>query len=294
MAHPATYVNKVLVGAADGSMQLRNINSGALLYTFKMSARICCIEPSPALDVVGVGLADGAAVLHNVKFDEEAMRFENAAGAGTGLQTPAERRRPQPGVAGQCTCLAFRCVSASGCLLLPCTFHCSTEQGLFMNDRMVPQSRTISQRHLECVPITCAQCRSIRQRSSMYAPFMRFVVKYGSCAAKYGSSAAKYGSCAVAIATRQLVYAYCTVGGSEIKCLACLVTRCPGSIVSSNVRELLVISVARCVGTTTPFQMAPCSSATATQGLLPPPQSRAILVRRVRCVRGCFGMLIWL
>lgn len=125
MAHPATYVNKVLVGAADGSMQLRNINSGALLYTFEMSARICCIEPSPALDVVGVGLADGAAVLHNVKFDEEVMRFENAAGAGTALHTPAERRRQQPGISGPCTCLAFRCASAFGPLLLLSVLHFS-------------------------------------------------------------------------------------------------------------------------------------------------------------------------
>lgn len=113
MAHPPTYVNKVLVGAADGSMQLRNISSGALLYTFNMASRICCIEGSPALDVVGVGLADGAAVLHNVKFDEEVMRFQNAAGAGTGQPAATQRSSNQPAASGPCTCLAFRCASTA-------------------------------------------------------------------------------------------------------------------------------------------------------------------------------------
>eukprot|EP00892_Ulva_mutabilis_P007621 jgi/Ulvmu1/5230/UM022_0023.1 len=108
MAHPPTYVNKVLVGAADGSMQLRNINSGELLYTFKMAARICCIEGSPALDVVGVGLADGSAILHNVKYDEEVMRFENAAGAGTAQGNGSRAGRTHSAARGPCTCLAFR------------------------------------------------------------------------------------------------------------------------------------------------------------------------------------------
>lgn len=108
MAHPATYVNKVLVGASDGSMQLRNINTGALLYTFKMGSRICCIEGSPALDVVGVGLANGTAVLHNVKFDEEVVRFENAASAGTAQAARKDRPGRIQAASGPCTCLAFR------------------------------------------------------------------------------------------------------------------------------------------------------------------------------------------
>lgn len=35
MAHPDTYVNKVVVGAQDGRMQLWNFMTGALLYTFE-------------------------------------------------------------------------------------------------------------------------------------------------------------------------------------------------------------------------------------------------------------------
>jgi WD40 repeat protein len=113
MAHPPTYLNKVLIGGADGTMQLRNINSDTLLYTFNLHSRVCCIEPSPALDVVGVGLADGSAVILNVKFDEQVMKFANAAGAGIGASTTegeSSYSRASP-----CKCLAFRCA-----LLLSC------------------------------------------------------------------------------------------------------------------------------------------------------------------------------
>lgn len=41
-----------------------------------------CIAPSPALDVTAVGLADGRAVLHNLRADREVATFHNAAGVG--------------------------------------------------------------------------------------------------------------------------------------------------------------------------------------------------------------------
>jgi hypothetical protein len=40
MAHPPTYLNKVLIGDADGTMQLRNINSDALLYKFNLHSNM--------------------------------------------------------------------------------------------------------------------------------------------------------------------------------------------------------------------------------------------------------------
>lgn len=60
MAHPDTYLNKVVVGGADGRMQLWNFNKGKLLFQYKVAdSAVKCIAPSPALDVVGIGLADG-------------------------------------------------------------------------------------------------------------------------------------------------------------------------------------------------------------------------------------------
>lgn len=61
MAHPDTYLNKVVVGGRGGRVQLWNFHSGKLLHEFRgwAGADVLCLEPSPALDVVGLGLSDG-------------------------------------------------------------------------------------------------------------------------------------------------------------------------------------------------------------------------------------------
>ena len=60
MAHPDTYLNKVVVGGDDGRLQLWNFSSGQRLFEFRPArAAVRCLAPSPALDVVGIGLADG-------------------------------------------------------------------------------------------------------------------------------------------------------------------------------------------------------------------------------------------
>lgn len=60
MAHPDTYINKIVIGAEDGRMQLWNFASGKKVYEFaSLGAAVRCIVSSPALDVVGIGLADG-------------------------------------------------------------------------------------------------------------------------------------------------------------------------------------------------------------------------------------------
>lgn len=60
MAHPDTYLNKMIVGSDDGRMQLWNFSSEKCIHEFaSVGAAIKCIVSSPALDVVGLGLADG-------------------------------------------------------------------------------------------------------------------------------------------------------------------------------------------------------------------------------------------
>jgi len=60
MAHPDTYLNKIVVGARDGRIHLWNFNSNSKVYEFaSFGSSICCIVPSPALDIVGIGLSDG-------------------------------------------------------------------------------------------------------------------------------------------------------------------------------------------------------------------------------------------
>eukprot|EP01083_Nonionella_stella_P101913 289495_1 len=94
ICHPPTYLNKILIGYRSGKMELWNINSTTLIYTFKnhlafdISAKgkqkqrdgaigITCIEASPILDVVAIGFSNGYIVIHNVKTDEMVMRFEH-------------------------------------------------------------------------------------------------------------------------------------------------------------------------------------------------------------------------
>lgn len=111
LVHPDTYLNKLLVGGTCGRMQLWNFATQTLLYTFKgWGSPVRCLASSPALDVVGVGLQDGRAVLHNLKFDELVVQFSNAAGVGlrqaggpAGTSTSSDS-----GDSGPCTCIAFR------------------------------------------------------------------------------------------------------------------------------------------------------------------------------------------
>lgn len=60
LAHPDTYLNKVVVGSEEGRLQLWNFSTRRMLFEFAgWGVPVRCIAPSPALDVVGVGLADG-------------------------------------------------------------------------------------------------------------------------------------------------------------------------------------------------------------------------------------------
>eukprot|EP00741_Cyanophora_paradoxa_P021294 tig00021348_g20554.t1 len=84
--HPATYLNKVVLGSREGPLQLWNVRSCKLVYSFAgWGVEVRCMEQSPAVDVVGVGLADGRAVVHNLKADQTLMSFTQAEGPVTSL-----------------------------------------------------------------------------------------------------------------------------------------------------------------------------------------------------------------
>ncbi|XP_076941049.1 uncharacterized protein LOC143610452 [Bidens hawaiensis] len=85
--HPDTYLNKVILGGQDGSLQLWNISTKKKLYEFKgwKSSIHCCVS-SPALDVIAVGCADGKIHVHDIRFDEEKISFsQSTRGAVTSL-----------------------------------------------------------------------------------------------------------------------------------------------------------------------------------------------------------------
>ncbi|PON81318.1 Guanine nucleotide-binding protein, beta subunit [Trema orientale] len=85
--HPDTYLNKVIIGSQEGSLQLWNVSTKKKLYEFKgwKSSITSCIS-SPALDVVAVGCSDGTIHLHNIRYDEELVTFTHSTrGAVTAL-----------------------------------------------------------------------------------------------------------------------------------------------------------------------------------------------------------------
>uniref|UniRef100_A0AAY4DNW5 Small-subunit processome Utp21 domain-containing protein n=1 Tax=Denticeps clupeoides TaxID=299321 RepID=A0AAY4DNW5_9TELE len=84
--HPSTYLNKILLGSSQGGLQLWNIKSNKLLFTFSgWGSAVTVLQQTPAVDVVGVGLASGHVVIHNIKFDETLMKFQQDWGPVTAL-----------------------------------------------------------------------------------------------------------------------------------------------------------------------------------------------------------------
>lgn len=76
LLHPSTYVNKILLGSDQGTLQLWNINSAKLIHTFKgWNCCVTCLEQAPALHVCAVGLSNGKIILHNLYYDETIMEF---------------------------------------------------------------------------------------------------------------------------------------------------------------------------------------------------------------------------
>ncbi|XP_071800159.1 WD repeat-containing protein 36-like [Asterias amurensis] len=86
LMHPTTYLNKILLGSKQGTMQIWNIKSNKLVYTFKgWGSPITVIEQAPAVDVVAVGLEDGRTIVHNLRYDETIVTFTQDWGPVTAI-----------------------------------------------------------------------------------------------------------------------------------------------------------------------------------------------------------------
>ncbi|GAA5939662.1 hypothetical protein JCM10213_009155 [Rhodosporidiobolus nylandii] len=76
LIHPASYLNKVVVGSKEGELAIWNVRTGSCIHTFSASSlspspsAVTALSQSPAIDVLGVGLANGACVLFDVRLGE--------------------------------------------------------------------------------------------------------------------------------------------------------------------------------------------------------------------------------
>ncbi|XP_065216967.1 WD repeat-containing protein 36 [Planococcus citri] len=91
ICHPNCYINKILLGSENGSLQLWNINTSKLIYTFVgWDSAVTVVKQAPALDVVGIGLRNGRIIIHNIKQDETLMTFMQDWGCVTSLSFRAD------------------------------------------------------------------------------------------------------------------------------------------------------------------------------------------------------------
>eukprot|EP00727_Mastigamoeba_balamuthi_P010873 m51a1_g6408 putative uncharacterized wd repeat-containing (1997) ;mRNA; f:252935-263037 len=93
--HPDTYVNKVLFGGEDGSMQLWNVHSRRLVYEFAAGdagSEVTALAQSPVVDVVAVGRASGDVEVRNLRVDEVLFTLHHAHGAVTALAFRTDSR----------------------------------------------------------------------------------------------------------------------------------------------------------------------------------------------------------
>ncbi|KAN0061776.1 rRNA-processing protein utp21 [Thecaphora frezii] len=102
IVHPATYLNKVVVGSASGELQIWNIRTGALIHAFdgatlkKMAhgssaaadavagGAVVCLVQSPAVDVIAIGFADGDVLVHDIRLDEPLFSLHVDGGLSSG------------------------------------------------------------------------------------------------------------------------------------------------------------------------------------------------------------------
>ena len=96
MMHPATYLNKILLGSQQGALQLWNIRTRFVHTNFSMNfamlthlmlhskkihdfakfeSAVLCLSQSPVVDVVAVGLVSGTIALMNLKLDQRLFSF---------------------------------------------------------------------------------------------------------------------------------------------------------------------------------------------------------------------------
>eukprot|EP00927_Polykrikos_kofoidii_P039823 TRINITY_DN34135_c0_g1_i1.p1 TRINITY_DN34135_c0_g1~~TRINITY_DN34135_c0_g1_i1.p1 ORF type:complete len:1018 (+),score=216.00 TRINITY_DN34135_c0_g1_i1:173-3226(+) len=108
ICHPPTYLHKVIVASADGSLRLWNVRSRSCVHTFRGHAEAvkaggaitCMREASNVLDLVALGFASGRICLLNAREDTSVMEFDQAQGRITSLSFRTGQNAPSHLVSG--------------------------------------------------------------------------------------------------------------------------------------------------------------------------------------------------
>ncbi|XP_054162856.1 WD repeat-containing protein 36-like [Oppia nitens] len=82
LVHPATYINKILIGSVQGSLQMWNLRTQTLIHTFSgWQSRVTRLCQAPAIDIMAIGLENGCIFIHNLRLDETLMKFSQEWGS---------------------------------------------------------------------------------------------------------------------------------------------------------------------------------------------------------------------
>jgi len=74
--HPATWLNKVLLGRENGVVQIWNIRTGNQIFeTESFGSAVAALSQSPALDIIGIGLQSGTIHVRNLRTNTEVLTF---------------------------------------------------------------------------------------------------------------------------------------------------------------------------------------------------------------------------
>lgn len=81
IVHPATYINKILLGSTQGQLQLWNLSKSKLVYQFSgWDSCVNVLIQAPALHIMAVGHESGLIVLHHLQNDCTLMKFSQEWG----------------------------------------------------------------------------------------------------------------------------------------------------------------------------------------------------------------------
>ncbi len=74
-----TYLNKIMVGKRDGSVEIWNLNTGKLIYTILppslSSGAVSALQPTPVLSLLAVARVDGSISIHDIRTDKIVLRL---------------------------------------------------------------------------------------------------------------------------------------------------------------------------------------------------------------------------
>ncbi|KAL8771966.1 MAG: hypothetical protein Q9203_004785 [Teloschistes exilis] len=86
-----TYLNKVLVGKKDGSVDIWNVSTGKLVYTILPpnldSGAVTALQPTPALSLVAIARADGSISIQDVRTDKAVLKLRHRDRNGASISS---------------------------------------------------------------------------------------------------------------------------------------------------------------------------------------------------------------